>query len=134
MRGIGLHSSTGNGYVAGASSKRPWGRCLVLATGDGFAVKEISVNTGHGLSLQSRKHRAEHWVILRGEAEITRGSEVISRGPNDSVFIRVKVKHRIANVGDTVLTFIEVQTGSVLAEDDIERFEDRYGRLGSKRT
>ena len=134
MRGIGLHLSTENEYVTGTSSKRPWGRWLVLATGDGFVVKEISVNTGHVLSLQSHRHRAEHWVILRGEAEITRDSEVIRRGPNDSVFIPAKVRHRIANVGDTVLTFIEVQTGSVLSEDDIERFADRHGRLDSKRT
>lgn len=83
---------------------------------------------GHVLSLQSHQHRAEHWVILTGEAEVTVDGEVIRRTTEDSVFIPAKAMHRIENVGDTVLTFIEIQTGLILSEDDIERFDDRYGR------
>jgi mannose-6-phosphate isomerase-like protein (cupin superfamily) len=117
-----------NDYKIGASSNRPWGRWAVLATGDGFAVKEISVNPGHILSLQSHQHRAEHWVILNGQAEVTLDGKTFSRGADEAVFIPAMTKHRIANSGETMLTFIEVQTGLILSEEDIERFDDRYGR------
>ena len=117
-----------NDYQIGASSNRPWGRWAVLAAGDGFVVKEISVNPGHILSLQSHQHRAEHWVILNGEAEVTLDGRTFPRGADETVFIPVMAKHRIANIGETMLTFIEVQTGLILSEEDIERFDDRYGR------
>ena len=117
-----------NDYEVGASSNRPWGRWAVLATGSGFVIKEISVDPGHVLSLQSHEHRAEHWVILSGQAEVTLDDKTFTHGTNDSVFIPATAKHRIANVGETILTFIEVQTGPILSEEDIERFEDRYGR------
>ena len=124
-----MQSAIQTDYVAGASSKRPWGCWTVLATGKGFVVKEISVDPGQVLSLQSHQHRAEHWVILTGEAEITLNGETLRRKANGSVFIPAKAKHRIANISETVLSFIEIQTGPVLSECDITRFEDRYGRV-----
>lgn len=123
-----MQAASKNDYKVGASSERPWGNWAVVALGNGFVVKEISVMPGHVLSLQSHQHRAEHWVILTGEAEVTVDGEVIRRTTEDSVFIPAKAMHRIENVGDTVLTFIEIQTGLILSEDDIERFDDRYGR------
>lgn len=123
-----MNSSEISDYEVGLSAERPWGNWTVLAVGDGFAIKTISVNPGHILSLQSHRYRSEHWTILTGDAEVTVGDEIIQRTTDDSVFIPATAKHRIANVGNGVLTFIEIQTGSVLSEDDIERFDDRYGR------
>ena len=100
----------------------------MLATGDGYAVKEIVVNPGEILSLQSHDHRAEHWIVMSGVAEVTLGNQVLRREANETVFIPVGTRHRIANVGETPMCFVEVQTGDVLSEEDIERFDDRYGR------
>lgn len=119
-----------NEYQAGESDERPWGRWAVLATGDGYAVKEIVVNPGEVLSLQSHDHRSEHWIVMEGVADATVGDEVLRREANGSVFIPAGTRHRIANVGDTPMRFVEVQTGDVLSEDDIHRYEDRYGRSG----
>ncbi len=119
-----------NEYEAGASDERPWGTWRVLATGNGYAVKEIVVNPGEVLSLQSHAHRAEHWVILSGVADVTIGDDTVRREENDSAFIPVGAKHRISNPGDTPMRFIEVQTGAHLSEADITRYEDRYGRSG----
>lgn len=117
-----------NDYKAGDFDERPWGKWTVLATGDGYAVKEIVVNPGEILSLQSHEHRAEHWIVMSGVAEVTLGDEVLRREANETVFIPVGTRHRIANVGATPMCFVEVQTGDVLSEEDIERFDDRYGR------
>ncbi len=119
-----------NEYEAGASDERPWGTWTVLATGDGYAVKEIVVKPGEVLSLQSHEHRSEHWIVIAGTAEATVGEEVVRRGQNESVFIPAGTRHRIANVGDVPMRFVEVQTGDLLSEDDIQRYEDRYGRTG----
>ena len=119
-----------NEYRAGESDERPWGRWTVLATGDGYAVKEIVVNPGEVLSLQSHEHRSEHWIVLAGVAEVTVGSSVLEREANGTVFIPAGSRHRIANVGASEMRFIEVQTGDVLRESDIRRYEDRYGRTG----
>jgi mannose-6-phosphate isomerase-like protein (cupin superfamily) len=117
-----------NQYVVGDSDTRPWGWWKVLATGDAFVVKEISVKPGQILSLQSHRYRSEHWVILSGVAEVTLDDDILERQVDETVFIPVGAKHRIANPGETDMRFIEVQTGPVLSEDDIERYEDRYGR------
>ena len=117
-----------NEYEAGASDERPWGRWTVLATGDGYVVKEIVVHPGEVLSLQSHEHRSEHWIVLAGVAEATVGDDVLRREANETVFIEAGARHRIANVGSTPMRFVEVQTGDVLSEDDIQRYEDRYGR------
>jgi mannose-6-phosphate isomerase-like protein (cupin superfamily) len=115
-------------YRRGDSDNRPWGRWEVVDTGDGFAVKRITVNPGAILSLQLHHHREEHWVIVRGRARVTCGSEVKDLGRNQSVFIPVETAHRIENPGDETLEFVEVQVGDKLDESDIVRLEDRYGR------
>jgi mannose-6-phosphate isomerase-like protein (cupin superfamily) len=115
-------------YRRGDSDERPWGRWEVLDTGDGFAVKRISVKPGAILSLQLHHHRAEHWVVVRGRARVTRGEERLELARNDIVFIPVETAHRIENVGEEILEFVEVQIGDRLDEGDIVRLDDRYGR------
>ncbi len=115
-------------YRRGDSDERPWGRWEVLDTGDGFAVKRISVKPGAILSLQLHHHRSEHWVVVRGQARVTRGPETLELGRNGTVFIPVETEHRIENVGEDSLEFVEVQVGDRLDEGDIVRLEDRYGR------
>jgi mannose-6-phosphate isomerase-like protein (cupin superfamily) len=115
-------------YRRGDSDNRPWGRWEVLETGDGFAVKRITVNPGAILSLQLHHHREEHWVIVRGRARVTRGDEVFELARNQAVFIPLETAHRIENPGDDILEFVEVQVGDNLDENDIVRLEDRYGR------
>lgn len=117
-----------NDYKPGDSDERPWGRWKVLATGEGYAVKEIEVNPGEILSLQSHDHRDEHWVILSGTACVTIDGEKTVHEANSTAYIPVGAQHRIASVGDEPMRFIEVQTGAILSENDIHRFEDRYGR------
>jgi mannose-6-phosphate isomerase-like protein (cupin superfamily) len=115
-------------YRRGDHDDRPWGRWEVLDTGDGFAVKRITVNPGAILSLQLHHHREEHWVIVRGRARVTVGREVRELVRNQAVFIPVETAHRIENPGDGPLEFVEVQVGDRLDEGDIVRLEDRYGR------
>lgn len=115
-------------YRRGDSDERPWGRWEVLDTGDRFAVKRITVKPGAILSLQLHHQREEHWVVVRGRARVTRGEDVLELARNGAVFIPLKTAHRIENVGDEPLEFVEVQVGEHLDEDDIVRLEDRYGR------
>ena len=115
-------------YRSGDSDNRPWGRWQVVDVGDGFAVKRITVNPGAVLSLQLHHHREEHWVIVRGRARVTRGTEIQELGRNQAVFIPLETAHRIENTGTEPLEFIEVQVGDKLDESDIVRLEDRYGR------
>jgi mannose-1-phosphate guanylyltransferase/mannose-6-phosphate isomerase len=107
---------------------RPWGAYEGLDAGDGFLVKRITVNPGARLSLQRHQHRAEHWIVVRGVAEITRENVIQTLEANQSFYIPIGDKHRLANPGNEILEIIEVQTGERLVEDDIERFEDEYGR------
>jgi mannose-6-phosphate isomerase-like protein (cupin superfamily) len=116
-------------YRCGDSDDRPWGRWQVVDVGDGFAVKRITVHPGAILSLQLHHHREEHWVIVRGRARVTRGSEISELGRNQSVFIPLETAHRIENPGTEPLEFVEVQVGDRLDEADIVRLEDRYGRV-----
>jgi len=111
---------------------RPWGSYDSLENGPRFQVKRLKVKPGATLSLQLHQHRAEHWVVVAGTARITRGEEVFLLEENQSTYIPVGMKHRIENPGTTPLEIIEVQSGSYLGEDDIVRFEDRYGREGTK--
>jgi len=115
-------------YRRGDSDERPWGRWEVLDTGDGFAGKRITVNPGAILSLQLHHHRAEHWVVARGIARVTRGEERFEVRAGEHVHIPLETAHRIENPGSDVMEFIEVQTGDKLDENDIVRLEDRYGR------
>jgi mannose-1-phosphate guanylyltransferase/mannose-6-phosphate isomerase len=107
---------------------RPWGYYESIDMGERFQVKRIVVNSGGVLSLQKHRHRAEHWVVVRGTAEVTTGKDVRAVHENESVFIPIGTVHRLANQGKIPLELIEVQTGSYLGEDDIERIEDVYKR------
>ena len=115
-------------YQRGENDERPWGRWEVLDTGQGFCVKRISVKPGATLSLQLHHHREEHWVVVAGRARVTRGSETLVLERNQNVFIPIETAHRIENIGDDLLEFVEVQVGDDLDENDIVRLEDKYGR------
>jgi mannose-1-phosphate guanylyltransferase/mannose-6-phosphate isomerase len=107
---------------------RPWGCYDSVDGGDRFKVKRISVKPGASLSLQMHHHRAEHWIIVKGTARVTRGDEVFLLSENQSTYIPLGISHRLENPGKFLLEMIEVQSGSYLGEDDIVRFEDTYGR------
>jgi mannose-1-phosphate guanylyltransferase/mannose-6-phosphate isomerase len=107
---------------------RPWGYYESIDMGERFQVKRIVVIPGGILSLQKHRHRAEHWVVVRGTAEVTIGEQVRAVHENESVYIPIGSVHRMANKGKIPLELIEVQTGSYLGEDDIERLEDIYKR------
>lgn len=108
---------------------RPWGSYTVLHEDKGYKIKIIQVNSGSKLSLQMHNHRSEHWVVLAGEAKITREDEIILLSPGESVDIPKLAKHRLENTGSQPLSIIEIQNGDYLEEDDIIRFEDIYGRI-----
>ena len=109
---------------------RPWGWYDSVDAGDRFQVKRIMVKPGATLSLQKHHHRAEHWIVVRGTAEVTNGDQVILLSENQSTYIPLGTVHRLANPGKVPLEIIEVQSGSYLGEDDIVRYEDTYGRAG----
>lgn len=108
--------------------ERPWGSYESLLMTDGFQVKRIIVKPGQRLSLQLHHRRQEHWVVVRGLAEVTCGETVSNLGVDESVYIPVETKHRLGNLGTEPLELIEVQIGDYLGEDDIVRFDDEYGR------
>ncbi len=107
---------------------RPWGWYDSVDSGPRFQVKRIMVKPGAALSLQMHHHRAEHWIVVSGTAEVTVGDKTILLGENQSTYIPLGQTHRLANPGKVPLEIIEVQSGSYLGEDDIVRFEDSYGR------
>ena len=107
---------------------RPWGWYDSVDSGPRFQVKRIMVKPGAKLSLQMHHHRAEHWIVVSGTAEVTNGDQVMTLSENQSTYIPLGQKHRLANPGKVPLEIIEVQSGSYLGEDDIVRFEDTYGR------
>lgn len=107
---------------------RPWGSYDSIGMGPRFQVKRITVKPGAALSLQRHRHRAEHWVVVSGVAEVTCDDRVFELRENESTFIPLGSIHRLRNLGTEVVELIEVQSGSYLGEDDIERFEDVYGR------
>ena len=107
---------------------RPWGFFETLHLGPGTQVKLIEVNPGAALSLQYHHKRAEHWVVVSGEALIVRGDEDVVLKENESTFIPIGMRHRLENRHQAPLRIIEVQVGSYLGEDDIVRLEDRYKR------
>jgi len=110
---------------------RPWGWFDSVEAGARFQVKRIMVRPGAALSLQMHHHRAEHWVVVKGVAEVTRGEETFLLTENESTYIPIGKTHRLRNPGKTELELIEIQTGSYLGEDDIVRFDDQYGRHGA---
>ncbi len=108
---------------------RPWGWYDSIDLGERFQVKRIGVKPGASLSLQKHHHRAEHWIVVKGTAEVTRGSETFLLSENQSTYIPIGETHRLRNPGKLELEMIEVQSGSYLGEDDIVRLEDSYGRV-----
>jgi mannose-1-phosphate guanylyltransferase/mannose-6-phosphate isomerase len=107
---------------------RPWGSYDSIDMAEGFQVKRIKVKPGAQLSLQSHKRRAEHWIVVRGTARVTRDNDVFELFANQSTYIPIGAKHRLENPGAEMLELIEVQSGDYLGEDDIVRYEDVYGR------
>jgi mannose-1-phosphate guanylyltransferase/mannose-6-phosphate isomerase len=107
---------------------KPWGAYRVLWVDKGFQVKWLEILPSHRLSLQSHRHRMEHWVVVRGEATVTLGEEIVELGPGQHVLIPYGAKHRVENRSSAPLRIIEVQLGDYLGEDDIVRYEDDYGR------
>jgi mannose-1-phosphate guanylyltransferase len=108
---------------------RPWGSFTNMEEGTSYKVKHISVNPKQALSLQRHQFRAEHWVVVSGEATVTNGEKTFNLAQDKSTYIPAGTKHRLENRTDEVLDLIEVQTGSYLSEEDIERFSDQYGRV-----
>ncbi|MCP4998050.1 MAG: mannose-1-phosphate guanylyltransferase/mannose-6-phosphate isomerase [Hyphomicrobiales bacterium] len=115
------HASFPTGY-------RPWGSYTILDEGTGYKVKRIEVKPGGCLSLQSHKHRSEHWTVVQGVAHVVNGDDQLVLQANESTYIECGNVHRMENRGQEPMTLIEVQTGSYLGEDDIVRYEDIYGR------
>jgi len=125
-----LKSESRNEYNLHTTVHRPWGNYRSIDRGDRFQVKRIVVQPGERLSLQKHYHRAEHWIVVEGVANVTRGDETFMLSENESTFIRPGEVHRLENPGKVPLHLIEVQSGSYLGEDDIIRFDDAYGRKG----
>jgi mannose-1-phosphate guanylyltransferase/mannose-6-phosphate isomerase len=114
--------------VTHAKVFRPWGYYETVDIGERHQVKHIQVLPGRALSLQKHNKRAEHWVVVRGVARVTRGNDIFELYENQSTYIPLGIRHRLENTGSEPLHLIEVQSGAYLGEDDIERFEDKYGR------
>jgi mannose-1-phosphate guanylyltransferase/mannose-6-phosphate isomerase len=124
-----LHQRGSTEHVYHAKVNRPWGSYTVLEEDqDGFKIKRIEVAPGARLSLQSHKQRSEHWVVVSGTATVTNGEEVYTVHKNQSTYIPIGSKHRLENHGSVPLHIVEIQVGEYLGEDDIQRFEDNYGR------
>jgi mannose-1-phosphate guanylyltransferase/mannose-6-phosphate isomerase len=113
---------------------RPWGSYETVAGGPRFQVKHIIVDPGERLSLQKHVHRSEHWIVVRGAAEVTVGDDVSILQENQSTYIPAGTTHRLANPGKVPLEIVEIQCGPYLGEDDIQRFDDEYGRVEKKGT
>ncbi len=128
----GLRADGREEAVRHLAENRPWGSFRVLLAGDRFKIKEIIVNPGARLSLQSHKHRSEHWVVLEGVAEVTSDTWTGEVLPNQSAYIAVGARHRLANPGTTPVRIVEVQVGDYVGEDDITRYDDEYGRTESE--
>lgn len=111
---------------------RPWGHYEGVDAGERFQVKRLTINPGAALSLQLHHHRAEHWVVVKGTATVTRGEEVFTLSENQSTYIPIGTKHRLENCGNAPVEIVEVQSGDYLGEDDITRFEDKYDRTTEK--
>jgi mannose-6-phosphate isomerase-like protein (cupin superfamily) len=113
----------------GQTDVRPWGSFVVLADLPYTKVKRLIVNPGHRFSYQSHKHRDEHWIVVRGTADVTSDDKVTNHRYGDYISLPRGTKHRLMCTGDEALEIIEVQVGDSFAEDDIIRYEDDYGRV-----
>lgn len=110
------------------TEQRPWGSFTNLLDESYTKVKELRVHAGGQLSLQLHHKRDEHWIVVKGTATVTLGDELLEKRENEHIFIPKETKHRIENKTDSQLILIEVQTGTYFGEDDIVRFNDKYGR------
>jgi mannose-6-phosphate isomerase len=108
--------------------RRPWGSYTVLEEGLNYKVKRIEVLPGKRLSYQRHSKRAEHWVLVQGRGRMTLNDELVELGPGQSIVVPVGAAHRIENIGEETLVFVEVQLGTYLGEDDIVRLQDDFGR------
>lgn len=124
LQAAGRSEATQHSHVS-----RPWGSYESVHVGERFQVKHITVNPGASLSLQMHHHRAEHWIVVSGTAQVTRNEKTYLVTENESTFIPMTAVHRLSNPGKIPLQLIEVQSGGYLGEDDIERLEDVYGRV-----
>ena len=109
--------------------ERPWGHYIVTDQGNRYKVKSIHVNPGASLSLQKHYHRAEHWVVVEGTAKVEVDGKETLIYENQSTYIPLGAVHRLSNPGRVPLRIVEVSSGTYLGEDDIERYEDNYGRI-----
>lgn len=124
-----LHQRGATEHVYHPKVNRPWGNYTVLEEDpEGFKIKRIEVAPGARLSLQSHKQRSEHWVVVSGTATVTNGDDVVTVQKNQSTYIPIGTKHRLENRGTEPLHIVEIQVGNYLGEDDIQRYEDHYGR------
>jgi mannose-1-phosphate guanylyltransferase/mannose-6-phosphate isomerase len=121
-------------HVNHSTVHRPWGTYTVLGEHPGYKIKSIEVRAGGRLSMQRHRFRSEHWVVVQGVATVTCDGKVHTCSVNESTFIPIGAKHRLENRGETPLSIIEVQVGSYVGEDDIQRFDDHYGRATEKDT
>jgi mannose-6-phosphate isomerase-like protein (cupin superfamily) len=115
-------------FISPEFEQRPWGSYTVLDEGVEFKVKRIEVLPGKRLSYQSHERRAEHWLVVSGTAKVTLNGREIIVNKGETVDIAIGAKHRVENPAEELLVFIEIQLGDYLGEDDIERFEDDFGR------
>ena len=116
------------GSVPALFDRRPWGSYTVLEEGPNYKVKRIDVLPGKRLSYQKHSQRSEHWFVIQGTGRMTLNDEHINLGPGEAIDVPVGAAHRIENIGPDVLSFVEVQLGQYLGEDDIVRLHDDFGR------
>ena len=126
-----LKASGSDKHALHLTVARPWGTYTVLQNSARFKIKRVEVKPGASLSLQMHQHRNEHWVVVSGTAQVVNGDATLTLQTNESTYIPAGHKHRLENPGEENLVIIEVQVGDYLGEDDIVRFEDRYGRVAS---
>jgi mannose-6-phosphate isomerase len=126
-----VEAKTGTG-TSPLYDERPWGSFTVLDEGEGYKVKRIEVLPGKRLSYQRHAQRAEHWMVVAGEARVTLDGEEIALRLGETVDIGIGTAHRVENPGAQTLVFIEIQRGGYLGEDDITRLSDDYGRAGEQ--
>ncbi len=124
-----LNKNNRNELIEHSLTLRPWGSYQNINSTKSYKIKKLTVMPGKKLSLQRHKKRSEHWIVIEGTATVTKGNNTFTLNKNESTFISIKEKHRLENKTKKPLIIIEVQTGTYFGEDDIERFEDMYGRI-----
>ena len=115
--------------MAAIRRHRPWGKYDSIDKGEGYQVKRITVKPGAKLSVQKHHQRAEHWIVVSGTAKVTKGDNTFMLSENESTYIPLGTIHSLENPGEDDLQLIEIQSGSYLGEDDIVRYQDKYGRV-----